>query len=92
MPSFLHADITAVQFDQLLDDRKPQPAVPARGGGVCLAESIKHERQEFRLDPFARVRHRHFKMRVNALENDLDLHLPPLGVNFTAFDRRFQNP
>src|SRR4029078_10610672 len=50
-------DRSAVQVDQLLHDREPEPepAEAARRRRVGLAEAIEEMRQEVRADPDARI-------------------------------------
>ena len=51
-PALVRLHRAAVQLDQVLDDRQPQPeaAVAARGRGVRLAEALEHVRQELGRD------------------------------------------
>ena len=86
----LGADAAAVHLDELLDDGQPQaePGVPPRGRSVGLAEAVEDVGQEFGLDADAGVDDADLDMRVDPLQQDLDL--PPLGVNLTALASRFQ--
>ena len=72
-------DASAVKFDELLDDRqaKAQPAMPARGARIGLAEAVEHVGQKLGLDSLARIGNSEFEMRVDALHRDL--HLAALG-------------
>ena len=51
------AHLAAVQLDQALDQRQPQPeaAICAPRGPIRLGERIEHVRQEFRRNPDAVV-------------------------------------
>ena len=63
-----------MEFDELLDDGQPEaePAVPAGGAGVGLAEAVEDERQERGGDALAGVDHVDLQVRVDPLEQDLD--------------------
>ena len=58
------------------------------GRPVGLAEPIEDVREESGVDPDPRVDHADLDMRVDPLQDHLDL--APLGVNLTAFVTRFQ--
>ena len=62
----LGADVSAVQFHQVLDDRQTesQAAVGAREGLVGLPEPIEDERQKRGFEADAGVGHRDFDLRI----------------------------
>ena len=84
-------DASAVQFDEVLDDRQAEAeaAVVARGGGVGLAEAVEDVGQELGGDALAGVAHGDFDVRIDALEQR-PRRWPPLGVNLMALESRFQ--
>src|ERR1700757_1453906 len=73
---------SAVQLDDLFHERKTQSqtALPTGCAGVSLAESFEQMRQKVRVNSFAGVSDGYFKVRLDALEEDLN---PPfLGCEF----------
>ena len=86
----LGADRSAVELHQVVDDREPQAqaAVPARGGGVGLAEGVEDVGHEMRRDPLPRVADDDLGPAVVAPRPRRSTR-PPSGVNFTALDSRF---
>ena len=52
---------------------RPEPAVPPRGGGVGLAEAVEDVGEELGLDADAGVDDADLDVRVDPLQEDLDL-------------------
>ena len=79
-----------MQFDQVPRNRQAQPktAMLPGEGPVGLAEFVKDERKKRRRNADAGVGHA--QLRVTVVDRRGHLTWPPTGVNFTAFDRRFQ--
>jgi len=71
----VRADFSAVKFDQLLHDGKPQAqsAVTARGRCVRLAKAVEHIREEVGADALARIGYRDLDpiLRARHLQGDL---------------------
>ena len=79
-----------MRLDEMPDERKaePEPSVPARRAAVALAESIEDVRQERRVDPLTGIAD--FTVTRASAPLTRTVIVPPSGVNFVAFDNRFQ--
>ena len=80
----------AVHLDDVPHDREtePEPAGLAGRAGVGLAEALEHVRQEVGADADAGVADDDLECEFTRSSRTCTR--PPFGVNFTAFDSRFQ--
>ena len=84
-------DSAAVRFDEVADERQsePEPPVSSSRAAVPLPEPIEDVRQERRSIPSPVSRTLDLHARLSACAT-LTAIVPPSGVNFVAFDNRFQ--
>ena len=85
-----NADRPAVRLDEVLDDRQPEPetAVTPRRRAIRLPERLEHRRQELSGNPAPVSATTISAMLPRARSRTRTV--PPSGVNFTAFESRFQ--
>ena len=86
----MSTDRAPVYIHNRFADRQPQAKPTKLPGNLCISlfKGIEHPGQEFGLNAHAGVAH--FRRTVPPLFSVRMKILPPSGVNFAAFRRRFQ--